>query len=352
MQKIIGPLIINIDGYKLTTQDIDLINNPLVGGVILFENNYQNHQQIKDLIDSIRKINLDLIISIDHEGGRVQRFKKNFTHLPSFEFISKIRDPIERERLAMCCGFVAGYELSEIGVNTNYSPVIDISHPSSKLLKDRTFGSDVDSIVTLAFSYIKGIIKAGVIPVLKHYPGHGSVDTDTHTQICSTEISFQNLLNKDLIPFIEAQKSYSLPIMTNHVLYRNIDEVICSYSKKLLNDIPIDIFGSKPIFISDDLEMHSAKYINNKFIKCQDRVLLALKAGCQYVICTSKLVDDINKYKSSSHYFIENYISDNLLDYRQQNHDNISNLSFIPKDDSETDLYKENLGLIKGYKYG
>ena len=114
----------------------------------------------------------------------------------------------------------------------------------------------------------------------------------------------------------------------------------------------MNIFGSKPIFISDDLEMHSAKYINNKFIKCQDRVLLALKAGCQYVICTSKLVDDINKYKSSSHYFIENYISDNLLDYRQQNHDNISNLSFIPKDDSETDLYKENLGLIKGYKYG
>ena len=201
MQRIIGPLIINLDGYELTAQDIELINNPLVGGVILFEDNYKDHQQVKDLIDSIKEINIDLIISVDHEGGRVQRFKKNFTHLPSFESISKIRDPMERERLAMCCGFVAGHELSEIGINMNYSPVIDISHPSSKLLKDRTFGSDIDSVVTLSRSYIKGIIKAGIMPVLKHYPGHGNVKTDTHTEICATEIDIQNLLNRDLIPF-------------------------------------------------------------------------------------------------------------------------------------------------------
>ena len=352
MQRIIGPLIINLDGYELTAQDIELINNPLVGGVILFEDNYKDHQQVKDLIDSIKEINIDLIISVDHEGGRVQRFKKNFTHLPSFESISKIRDPMERERLAMCCGFVAGHELSEIGINMNYSPVIDISHPSSKLLKDRTFGSDIDSVVTLSLSYIEGIIKAGVMPVLKHYPGHGNVKTDTHTEICVTEIDIQNLLNRDLIPFIEVLKSYSLPIMTNHVLYHSIDKVICSYSKKLLNNVPKDIFSSNPIFISDDLEMYSAKYINNKFIKCEDRVLSALKAGCQYVICTSKLVDNIHEYKSSSHYFIENYISDNILNYRRKNHDNINKLNFISKDNDTVELYNKNLELIESYKYG
>ena len=352
MLNLIGPLIINIDGYELTADEIDLINHPLVGGVILFEDNYKNHQQVTELIKSIKNIKDYLIVSIDHEGGRVQRFKKNFTHLPSFDFISRISNPTERERLATCCGFVAGYELREIGVNINYSPVVDICHPSSKLLRDRTFGSDVDSVTTLSISYVKGIIKAGVLPVIKHYPGHGSVETDSHTQMCTTEIKYKTLLNEDLIPFIEILNRYALPIMTNHVLYQDIDGVICSYSKKLLNDIPQDIFKSKPVFISDDLEMYSAKYINNKFVKCEDRVLLALKAGCQYVICTSKLVQNLNEYKSSSHYFLENYISDNLLDYRRENHDKMNKLEFISKDIYETELYKENLKLIKSYKYG
>ena len=352
MQQIIGPLIINIDGYELTTHEIELISHPLVGGVILFENNYENHQQVIDLICSIKNVKDDLVISIDHEGGRIQRFKKNFTNLPSFEFISNISDCVERERLAMCSGFIAGFELSKIGININYSPVIDISHPSSTLLKDRTFGSNADSVISLSMSYVKGIIKAGVLPVLKHYPGHGSVDTDTHTQICTTEISFKNLLKKDLKPFIELQNHFSLPIMTNHVLYHNIDNMICSYSKKLLHDIPKDIFKTKPIFISDDLEMRSAKYINNKFINCKDRVLLALEAGCQYVICTSKLVDDIDKYPSSSQYITDNYISEDLLEYRQQNHDNIDKLKFISRDRNNEEMYSENLELIESYNYG
>ena len=352
MQKILGPLIINIDGYKLTTEDIELISHPLIGGIILFENNYQSHQQVIDLIDNIRNIKNNLIISIDHEGGRVQRFKKNFTKLPSFEFISKISNPQDRDRLAMCCGFIAGYELSEIGVNLNYSPVIDILHPSSRLLKDRTFGSDKRTVIALSMSYIKGIIKAGVLPVLKHYPGHGSVDTDSHTQTCTTGISIKNLLDEDLVPFIEILKKFSLPVMTNHVLYQDIDEMICSYSKKLLNDIPGDIFKLKPIFISDDLEMHAAKHFNNKIIKCEDRVLSALRAGCQYVICTSKLVENIDEYKSSSHYFTENYLSDNLLNYTRQNHVNIKKLQFITTTGNKMNLYRENLRFIKSYKYG
>ena len=352
MNKIIGPLIINIDGYKLTTEETELIGNPLVGGVILFDNNYESHQQVTDLICSIKDIKDDLIVSIDHEGGRVQRFKKNFTNLPSFEFISSIRDSVERERLAFCSGFIAGYELNQIGVNLNYSPVIDISHPSSKLLKDRTFGTNPNTVIKLSLAYIKGIIKAGVTPVLKHYPGHGSVDTDTHTQLCITETSYQSLLEKDLIPFVEILNHFSIPIMTNHVLYQNIDKKICSFSQKLLRSIPGEIFKFKPIFISDDLEMYSAKYINNNFIKCDDRVLLALKAGCQYVICTSKLVENINEYKSSSHYFIENYISNSILDYRRQNHVNIRKLNLISKDDEKVDLYNENLDLIERYKDG
>ena len=352
MQQLVGPLIINIDGYELTTDEFELINHPLVGGVILFENNYENHQQVIDLILSIKNIKDDLVISIDHEGGRVQRFKKNFTNLPSFEFISKIRDPEERGRLAMCSGYVAGYELSEIGVNINYSPVIDVLHPSSTLLKDRTFGSNIGSVTALSMSYIKGIIKAGVIPVLKHYPGHGSVNTDTHTQICTTEISLKSLLKKDLKPFIELQKKYSLPIMTNHILYQGIDSMICSYSKKLLSEIPRDIFKSEPVFISDDLEMQSAKYVNNKFVECKDRVLLALKAGCQYVICTTKLVKDIDKYPSSSDYFVDHYISSDLLDYRQQNCAKIIKLNFISRDESEIDRYRESLGVIESYNYG
>tara|TARA_B100000941_G_scaffold160775_1_gene114352 strand:- start:2795 stop:3853 length:1059 start_codon:yes stop_codon:yes gene_type:complete len=352
MQKTLGPLIINIDGYKLTTEDVKLISHPLIGGIILFENNYESHQQVIDLIDNIKNIKNNLIISIDHEGGRVQRFKKNFTKLPSFEFISNISNFQERVRLAMCCGFITGYELNEIGVNLNYSPVIDILHPSSRLLKGRTFGSEKNTVITLSMSYIKGIIKAGVLPVLKHYPGHGSVATDSHTQICTTGISIEDLLDEDLVPFIEVLKNYSLPVMTNHVLYQNIDKVICSYSKKLLNNIPRDIFKVNPVFISDDLEMHAAKYFNNRIIKCEDRVIMALKAGCQYVICTSKLVENIDKYQSSSHYFTEHYLSENLLNYTRQNHDNINKLQFISRTENKMYLYRENLRLIKSYKYG
>ena len=154
--KNIGPLIINIDDIKLSENEKLVIKHDLVGGIILFSHNYSSKEQLINLINDIKSIKDNLTISIDHEGGRVQRLLNDFTHLPSLESISKIKDQNLGKNIAYSSGYVGSYELSHVGIDINFSPIVDINHhEENKLLKDRTFGNDIKTIITLASEYVK-----------------------------------------------------------------------------------------------------------------------------------------------------------------------------------------------------
>ena len=333
-QNTIGPLIINLDGTKLSENEKNLIKDKLIGGIILFSHNYVSRTQLKELILDIKNVKDNILVSIDHEGGRVQRLLDGFTHLPSLESISKIDDFNDKLSASYNAGFVGASELSAMNIDINYSPVIDINHnKKNNLLKDRTFGDDPDMIIRLAESYIKGSLDGGILPVLKHFPGHGRVNTDSHIENCVSKIDLNTLSRTDILPFQELHNrfsEYNLPIMTNHIIYPDIDEYITTYSRKWLTNLSASIFNKSPLFISDDVEMFSAISMNNSIISCDDRLLLALKAGCRLVIATtmqnSKIIDDKCSYK----YFKEKYLTRNIIEYYEKIHDKMLDIT-LPK---------------------
>ncbi len=323
--KNLGPLIINIDGFSLLDQEKNLIKHDLIGGIILFAHNYESKSQLNSLINDIKAVKDNILITIDHEGGRVQRLLHDFTHLPSFEAIAKIKNHDKMISQAYNSGYTGASELSEIGIDLNYSPVVDINHhKSNKLLKDRTFGNDIQLIIALSDSYIRGCIDGNILPVLKHFPGHGRVTTDSHTENCTSELDFETLSDTDILPFKEIHSRFSefnIPIMTNHLIYPKIDEYITTYSKKWLDKLSGSIFNSKPFFISDDIEMYSATKHNNETLSCERRVLLALSAGCRMIIATTMQDNEIIKNKGSYKYIITNYITKNIIEHYEKNRD-------------------------------
>ena len=332
--KNLGPLIINVDGLNLLSQERALIKHDLIGGIILFAHNFESKSQLKDLIADIKSIKDNILITIDHEGGRVQRLQDGFTNLPSFEKISDIKNHERAVSEAYKSGYTAACELYEAGIDVNYSPVVDIKHDSSnKLLNGRTFGQDVKTIIDLSDSYVKGCLDGSVLPVLKHFPGHGRVNTDSHIEDCVTDIDFETLRGADILPFKEIHSrfdKYNIPIMTSHLIYSNIDKFIITYSEKWLKSLSASIFSKPPIFISDDLEMYSATKYDNKIISCEDRVLHALKAGCRFVIATTMQNRDLIENKVSHKYFTENYITNNIIKYYEKNHAKMLDIN-LPK---------------------
>ena len=325
--KNLGPLIINIDGISLQDEERTLLKHDLIGGIILFSHNYKSKTQLHSLINDIKSVKDNILITIDHEGGRVQRLINDFTHLPSFEDISNIKNHDEMISKAYDSGYIGSLELSEIGIDINYSPVVDINHDkSNRLLKGRTFGKDIKSVIALSDSYIRGCIDGNILPVLKHFPGHGRVTTDSHTEACVSNIDYKTLSESDILPFKEIHSrfpEFNIPIMTNHLIYTEIDEYITTYSKKWLYELSQSIFTNKPFFISDDIEMYSATKHNNKILSCERRVLLALSAGCRMIIATTMQDREIIKNKESYKYITTNYITTNIIEHYEKNRDNM-----------------------------
>lgn len=345
--KNIGPFIINIDDLKLSENEKIVLKNDLVGGIILFAHNYSSKKQLANLINDIKSIKENICISIDHEGGRIQRILGDFTHLPSLESISKIKDKLLAKKIAYSSGYIGAYELSHLGININYSPIVDINHhKENKLLKDRTFGNDINTIIDLASEYIKGTFDGGLLPVLKHYPGHGRVASDSHTTICMSNTSFEDLHTTDLVPFQTLANTFNqpqIPIMTSHVQYKKIDDNIVTYSKRWLQDKAKSIFNKKAFFISDDIEMYSAKYNNGIEISCEERIMMALNAGCRLIIATTMQNDAIISDKLSYKYFAEKYLTKNIIEYYENNHDNMFDIELPDTSNRTLEAYRSTL---------
>lgn len=303
-----GPIIINLDSITISTEEKDLLSSNLIGGVILFSHNYANKDQIKSLISSIKEIRDNIIICIDHEGGRIQRFKNEFTSLPSFQVIGNLYsiDKTKAKDLAYYSGYIAGYELKDIGIDINFSPVVDLTAKSS-VLNSRTFSNDPNVIVDLACKYIQGYIDNGIIPTLKHFPGHGVITTDTHTDISYCNLSYEEL-NSHIYTFQNIHSKIKIPIMTGHIIYPKVSDQPVTSSTKWLRVISNNIFSQKPFFISDDLEM---KGISDLF-KNETRLNIfkkVLSSGCDMSIITTmqnqKLIEDKKSYHFYQKEFIE-----------------------------------------------
>jgi beta-N-acetylhexosaminidase len=288
----LGPIMMDVSGFKLTEVEKTQLAKPSIGGVILFTRNYQNINQVKTLISSIRKLNQDLLIAVDHEGGRVQRFREGFTHLPAMSKLGDVYDqnPEKAIETAFSCGCVLAAELSEIDVDFSFTPVLDLDYGHSSAIGDRAFHSNPEVVIKLAGALIKGLHEVGMKCVGKHFPGHGHVACDSHLDLPIDERPMNEIM-QDILCFKNLINHGLDAVMPAHVVYTQVDDKPSGFSSKWIKDILQTQLGFGGVVFSDDLSMLGAHFINN-IVK---RVQVSLESGCDMaLICNHpELVADV-----------------------------------------------------------
>lgn len=296
-----APLIIDIAGTVLTAADRRRLKNPLVGGVIHFARNWQSRDQLLALNADIKKLRGDLLICVDHEGGRVQRFKTDgFTHLPPMRALgerwSKDKKPgdgsgaMNAMRAATDCGFVLAAELRACGVDLSFAPVLDLDWGESGVIGDRAFGRDPRVVSLLAQALMHGLLQAGMAHCGKHFPGHGFVKADSHSEIPVDKRSLKAILADDAAPYRQLASTLTA-VMPAHVIYPKIDARPAGFSAKWLNDILRGQLGFTGAIFSDDLSMAGARQLDGQALSYTEAALAALNAGCDLVLLCNQSVD-------------------------------------------------------------
>lgn len=255
--KMTGPLMISLEGAALSAKERELLLHPAVGGVILFSRNYNEKEQLFSLISGIREISPGLILAVDHEGGRVQRFREGFTRLPPMRLFGELfeRDSQRALRLAYATGRLAAMELGEAGIHTGLSPVLDLAG-ASKVIGDRALHHSPEVVVKLARQLMLGMKDGGLLPVGKHFPGHGTAPGDTHRETVEDQRTLAQIMAADLQVFRELIADGTLPaLMPAHVVYPRVDALSASVSRVWLKKILRSELGFDGIVISDDLAM-------------------------------------------------------------------------------------------------
>ena len=239
MQHPIGPLMIDLGGLTLAQDEIELLQQPLVGGVILFTRNYETPEQISQLTQSIRQVKPNLLIAVDQEGGRVQRLQSGFTRLPPAREIGKIYDQDKTKacELAHLCGWVMAIEILAVGIDFSFAPVLDVDHGVSQVIGNRAFHSDPDIVATLAEHWINGIREVGMHAVGKHFPGHGAVSLDSHTDLPHDLRTFNEIKQCDMKPFARLIQADIAGLMPAHIVFSEIDDLPVGFSRRWLQDI-------------------------------------------------------------------------------------------------------------------
>ncbi|MDX2163974.1 MAG: beta-N-acetylhexosaminidase [Gammaproteobacteria bacterium] len=281
-------LMIDIEGKSLTEEDKQLLKNPKVGGIILFTRNYESPEQLIHLTNEIHDLRTPpLMIAVDHEGGRVQRFREGFTLLPPMRELGELYDknPTEALEKTENIGFTMGSELRAVGINCSFAPILDIDAGISQVIGNRSFHHDPDVIIKLAGALITGMKKAGLITVGKHFPGHGHVEADSHVAIPVDHRTYEEIQQKDILPFQSLIKMGLDGIMPAHVIYDQIDKNPAGFSALWLQDILRQQLGFKGIIFSDDLSMEGASPMGGMI----QRVEKAKHAGCDMIlICNNR----------------------------------------------------------------
>ena len=279
----LGPIMCDIAGTELTIDDKRRLQHPMIGGVILFARNYSSLQQLTDLTTEIHALRTpSLLVAVDHEGGRVQRFKNDFTRLPAMRELGKIWDehPISAHRLAQLTGYVLAAELRACGIDLSFTPVLDIDYQQSCVIGNRAFHRKPQAIGELAHSLMKGLKLGGMEAIGKHFPGHGYIQEDSHIEMPVDKRSYVDIKMDDLIPFREMIKHGLAGIMPAHVIYPKIDSQPAGFSTVWLQKILRSELEFDGCIFSDDLSMEGAVVAGN----IVQRAEIAFNAGCDMVL--------------------------------------------------------------------
>tara|TARA_B100001142_G_scaffold311484_1_gene345944 strand:- start:1169 stop:2206 length:1038 start_codon:yes stop_codon:yes gene_type:complete len=282
MKKIpLGPIMTDLRGLQLETDEHDMLMHPHTGGVILFTRNFESLEQITTLCKRIHDLRQPhLLIAVDHEGGRVQRFRDGFSHLPSCASLAKCKTNQDAESLCQKAGWLMAAELLAVGVDISFAPVLDLGGKISNVIGDRAFHTEPDQISRLAYAYMGGMKQAGMSAVGKHFPGHGSVFEDSHDDIPYDCRKYQDIQMKDLIPFERMIRGGLPGLMPAHVIYTEIDEVPAGFSSIWLEQILRKQLKFTGAIFSDDLSMKGAEVMGNYPRRAES----ALFAGCDMVL--------------------------------------------------------------------
>ncbi|SVA06161.1 uncharacterized protein METZ01_LOCUS59015 [marine metagenome] len=286
----IGPLMVGLEGQSLSAQEREWLAHPSVGGVILFSRNYVNPVQLTDLVASIKAIKSPkLLVAVDQEGGRVQRFVAGFTPLPAQHQIGVLfeNDPTGAEELAWILGRVMGLELRAVDIDISFAPVIDLFRRDSNAIGDRAFHADPDVVICLAGALCAGMRASGITPIAKHYPGHGSVTADSHLTLPLDPRSIETIRSTDLKPYSAYREVGFKGLMTSHVMYPAIDNQPATFSTRWIQEILREDLGFTAAVFSDDLNMAAAQTIED----IHTRVLCALTAGCDMILLCDNTAD-------------------------------------------------------------
>ena len=283
----LGPVMADVAGLTLTDAERERLLHPAIGGVILFKRNYADPQQIAALCAEIRALRSPhLLIGVDHEGGRVQRFREGFTPIPPMRTLGEVWDtqPQRARRLAQDAGYVIGAELRAAGIDFTFAPVLDLDYGSSGVIGDRAFHRHAQAVADLAHGLMLGLHEAGMNAVGKHFPGHGYVRADSHLAVPVDERSLADLEFADLLPFRQMIDLGLAAVMPAHVIYPRVDSQPAGFSRVWLTQILRGEYRFEGVIFSDDLSMEGASVAGD----VHARAVAALSAGCDMVLVCNK----------------------------------------------------------------
>ncbi|WP_028487546.1 beta-N-acetylhexosaminidase [Thiothrix lacustris] len=298
----LGPVMLDVAGTELSAEDRELLQHPAVGGVILFARNYQNPAQLAALTASIRALREPhLLVAVDQEGGRVQRFREGFKRLPPAGYYAALyqQSPVAARQVAQRMGWLMAAELQAVGVDFSFAPVLDIDRGLSRVIGDRAFGEHAQTVSDLTGAWMQGVRLAGMVSVGKHFPGHGGVTADSHEALPCDERSFETLWQEDMLPFGHLIAQGLEAVMPSHVVYPCVDDAPAGFSSAWLQTILRGKMGFQGAIFSDALDMAAAAAAGD-FV---GRAQAALAAGCdQLLMCNNRaaavtVVDALADYR-------------------------------------------------------
>lgn len=290
-----GPVMVDVAGTRLTKEEKQRLRHPLVGGVILFARNFENRAQLTELTRKIHDARGEpLLIAVDHEGGRVQRFREDgFTPLPAMRGLGKVwdSDPLKAMRLATEAGYVLAAELRACGVDLSFTPVLDLDYGVSKVIGNRAFHRDPRVVAMLARALAQGLALAGMSACGKHFPGHGFVEADSHHEIPVDKRTLAAILKEDAAPYEWLGDQVIPAVMPAHVIYPKVDAQPAGFSRRWVTEILRGKLAYDGVVFSDDLTMEGASVAGDILARAE----AALSAGCDMVLVCNRpdLADEL-----------------------------------------------------------